>query len=168
MAHVNINSIRNKFDALVSEIQGKINKPMISETKLDESSSSRQLAIKDFTASYWLDRKSWGGGILVNVREDILWKFAALDFSDREEFSVEENLSKKMWVVFFLYNPRNSFLTTHMRSIGEVIESLSAEYENLIMTFYFNTSELYTSVENFCSIYSFKNLIKPPTFLKPT
>ena len=139
---------------------------MISETKLDESFSTRQLVIKGFTASYRLDRKGSGSGILVYVWEDILSKFVAIDFSNREDFSAEKNLSKKMWVVFFWYNPQNSSLTTDMGSIGKVIESLSAKYENFIMIFYFNTSELYTSVENFCGIYSFKNFIKQPTFFK--
>ena len=66
-AQINMNSIRNKFDALVSGIRGNINILMISETKLDESFSTRQLVIKGFTASYRLDRKGSAGGILVYV-----------------------------------------------------------------------------------------------------
>ena len=35
-AHLNINSLRNKFDALVDQIKGNVDILVISETKLDE------------------------------------------------------------------------------------------------------------------------------------
>ena len=37
LGHLNINSIRNKFDLLVDQVKGNINIMVISETKLDES-----------------------------------------------------------------------------------------------------------------------------------
>ena len=37
VGHLNINSIRNKFDYLAHQVRGKIDILMISETKLDES-----------------------------------------------------------------------------------------------------------------------------------
>ena len=56
-----------------------------------------------------------------------------------------------------------------MESIGKVINSLSAKYENFILIGDFNATELDTSAENFCDIYSFKMLIKEATlFQKPT
>ena len=38
IAHLNINSLRNKFEFLVEFIRSKVNILMISETKIDESS----------------------------------------------------------------------------------------------------------------------------------
>ena len=40
--HVNINSIRNKFDLLVNQIKGNVDIMVISKTKLDESFSNGQ------------------------------------------------------------------------------------------------------------------------------
>ena len=68
---------------------------MISETKLDDSFPTRQFLIKGFSAPYRLERNRSGGGILVYVREDIVSHLIAIDFSNREDFSVEINLRKK-------------------------------------------------------------------------
>ena len=64
LAHLNINSMRNKFYQLVSGIKGNIDVLMISETKLDDSFPSMQFLIESYGPPYRLDRNSHGGGIL--------------------------------------------------------------------------------------------------------
>ena len=64
IAQININSIRNKVDALVSGIRGNVDILMTSETKIDDSSPTRQFLINGYTAPHRLDRNSIGGGIL--------------------------------------------------------------------------------------------------------
>ena len=64
IAQININSIRNKFDALVSGIRGNVDILMTSETKIDDSSPTRQFLINRYTAPHRLDRNSIGGAIL--------------------------------------------------------------------------------------------------------
>ena len=71
LAHLNINSIRNKFNQLVNGIKGNIDVLMISETKLDDYFPSMQFLIEGYRPPYRLDRNSHGGGILVYVPEDI-------------------------------------------------------------------------------------------------
>ena len=95
IAQININSIRNKFDALVSDIRGNIDILMISETKIDNSFPTRQFLIDGYTAPYRLDRNSAGGGILVYVREDIPSKLLSVNFQNCEGFFLEINLRKK-------------------------------------------------------------------------
>ena len=46
-------------------------------------------------SSYRLDRNSVGGGILVNVREDIPSKLISVNFQNREGFFPGINLGKK-------------------------------------------------------------------------
>lgn len=61
-----------------------------------------------------------GEGILVYDREDIASNLLSIDFSNREDFSKEINLRKKKWMLCFLYNPHNSYITTHTEGIGKV------------------------------------------------
>ena len=60
IAHLNIIYLKNKFDKLV-----------ISEAKLDNSFSDGQFRISDFAAPFRKDRNSFGGGIMIFMREDI-------------------------------------------------------------------------------------------------
>ena len=47
LGHLNINSIRKKFDLLVDQIKGNVDIMVISETKLDESFPNGQLKFQD-------------------------------------------------------------------------------------------------------------------------
>ena len=70
-AHLNVNSVRNKFDLQSDIIKNNIDILMISETKLDSSFPNGQFQIHDYSKPYRLDRNGNGGGILVFIREDI-------------------------------------------------------------------------------------------------
>ena len=69
LAHLNVNSIRNKFEFLAEQIKGKIDILMISETKIDERFPQGNFLIDGFSSPYRLDRDSKGGGIMFYVRE---------------------------------------------------------------------------------------------------
>ena len=68
MGHLNINSIRNKFDAFVEIL-------MISETKLNDSFPTAPFLLHGFSAPCRLERNSKGVGILLYIREDISSRF---------------------------------------------------------------------------------------------
>ena len=70
LGHLNINSIRNKFDPLKFITGNNIDIFLISETKLDDSFPTAQFLIKGFDAPYRFDRNSKGGGLLLYIRED--------------------------------------------------------------------------------------------------
>ena len=71
LGHLNINSIRNKFEALKFIIDNNIDIFLISETKLYYSFPTAHFLIKGFSAPYRFDRNSKGGGLLFYIREDI-------------------------------------------------------------------------------------------------
>ena len=50
--YLNINSVRNKFEALPYIIDNNINLLLISETKLDDSFPSAQFQMKGFSVPY--------------------------------------------------------------------------------------------------------------------
>ena len=61
-AHLNIYSIMNKFEFLATQVKGKIDALMISETKIDESFPKGNFLIEGFSTPYRLDRDSKGRG----------------------------------------------------------------------------------------------------------
>ena len=65
IGHLNMNSFRNKFEALKSLIQGKVDIFVISETKLDESFPRSQFTINGFSTPFRLDRNDEGGDYLL-------------------------------------------------------------------------------------------------------
>ena len=81
IGHININSLRNKFDALTEIIKNNIDILMISETKIDDSFPLNQFIIGGYASPFRIDRSSEGGGIIVYVREDIPSKPFSIDRS---------------------------------------------------------------------------------------
>ena len=72
--HININSIRNKFDMISDLVKGSIDILLISETKIDDTFPTSQFSIPGFSSPYRLDRcvdGSHGGGLLLYCRTDI-------------------------------------------------------------------------------------------------
>ena len=61
-AHLNINSIRNKFEELISQVKGTVDVLMISETKIDDSFHIASFLIDGLSQPYMVDRNSSGGG----------------------------------------------------------------------------------------------------------
>ena len=92
VGHLNINSIRNKFDFLAHQVQGNIDILMISETKLDESFPPGQFLFDGYSVRSERDRN--GGGILLFIREDIPWEPLPMN-NNIEGFFVEINLFNK-------------------------------------------------------------------------
>ena len=70
-ANLNINSIRNRFEELISQVKCTVDVLMISETKIDDSFPIANFLIDGFGQPYRIDRNSSGGGINLYVRKDI-------------------------------------------------------------------------------------------------
>ena len=71
IGHININSIRNKFEMLSNNIKGNLDILMISETKLDSTFPSNQFIIEGYAPPIRFDRNCREGRILLYIREDI-------------------------------------------------------------------------------------------------
>ena len=63
IGQININSILSKFS--------KLKELAICEPKLDETFSSSQFHIDDFSLPYRLDRNRNSGGVMIFVKQDI-------------------------------------------------------------------------------------------------
>ena len=97
LAHININSIRNKFEMLCEFIDGNIDILLISETKIDESFPPSQFFIPGFSTPFRYDRSGNAGGLLFYVRQDIPAKIIKTDYikTKLELFFVE--------IIFFFF-----------------------------------------------------------------
>ena len=107
LGHVNINSIRNKFDSLIYMLDKNIDTFLISETKLDDSFPSAQFKIEGFITPYRYDRNDKGGGFLLYIREDIPSRLLkSKSQCNVKSLSVEINSKKRKWFLNCSYNPQ--------------------------------------------------------------
>ena len=90
-AHLNINSIGNKFDSLADKNKDNIDILMISETKVDDSFPDSQFSLDGFGTPFCLDQSRSGGGIMLFIRNDIPAKVVSTDDRPIECFYVVLN-----------------------------------------------------------------------------
>ena len=102
IAHLNINSIKNKFEMLSLSFHGVIDILLICETKIDDSFPTEQFVIEGYSTIYRLDGNDRGGGIMLIVKDNLLT--SRLDkycFPDEIEiFCIELYFRKKKWLIF--------------------------------------------------------------------
>ena len=96
ISHININSIRNKFELLAEAVMGNVDIFMVTETKIDKSFPTSQFITPGFSSPNRFDRTKEGGEILVYKREDIPSKLLNISriASDIECLGIEVNLQK--------------------------------------------------------------------------
>ena len=101
LGQLNINSIRNEFSFLATQIGNNLDIVLISETKLDDTFPTAQFLLDEFKKPYRLDRCSKGGGLLLFVRDDIssrlLTEYKTL--TNLECIFVEISITKKNWLL---------------------------------------------------------------------
>ena len=88
-AHLNINSVTNKFDYLSEQIKGNVDIWLVSKTKIDVNFPQGQFVMDGFSVPYRLDRKCLGGCVMLFVREDIPSNLLRIEEKPVESFYVE-------------------------------------------------------------------------------
>ena len=162
--HLNINSLRNKFDQLTEMVKGFVDIFLISESKLHDSFPEGQFIIDGYHAPFRFDRHGNGGGLLLYVREDIPAKVLHSDFP--ASFYPEIILHKKRWLINCSYNPHKNNICRHLEVVTKTLDSCYSKYENVIFLGDFNAGLLETPMTSFCESYNLKSIIKQPTCFK--
>ena len=168
MAHININSLRNKFDMLTNSVTEYIDILMISETKLDNTFPYALYHLKDFSNPYRSDRNSHSGGILVFVRDNIPSNLVKLDqnFGNFEGFFIELELSKKnKWLLSYSYNPQKGNIKQHLSNISKGLHELNSKY-NILIIGDLNSEMSEPSLDEFCQTYNLVSIVNKPTYFK--
>ena len=167
IGHLNINSIRYKFDALKNLIKDNIDILVVSETKIDESFPDSQFYIDGYNIPFRLDRTCDGGGVLVYFRSDIPCKLLKSNLPQNiEGLFIEMNMRNKKWLIFAGYNPKHEHILSFLSHIGNSLDSVIGNFENLILIGDFNCQMEEDVMKDFCDIYDLENLIKEPTCFK--
>ena len=165
--HININSIRNKFEILKSMLLEVLDVLMITETKLCDSFPEQQFHIEGFNIPFRLDRNRHRGGLLY-VRNNINAIFLkSYVFPDNiEAFFVEILLKSCKWLICCSYNFNRINVATHLGEIGKALDTYSKKYENTLLIGDFNVEPNEANMKTFCNQYKLKSLNKEPTCFK--
>ena len=166
VAHLNINSLRLKFDSLAQKITGNVDILTIPDTKLDNCFPEGQFLIEEYSKSYRIDRNCHGGGIMLYVRADIPSKLLSLELLPMEGFYVEINPQKKKWLLCCSYNPNKNAIKSHIAILDKGLALHSSKYENFIVLGDINEGIDKSDMTVFCYTYDLKCLIKEPTYYK--
>ena len=166
LGHLNINSLRNKFESLQEQINKNVDILLISEIKLDNSFLTGQFLIKGYSAPYRLDGDAQGGGIMLFIREDIPSKLLEVDDFPTEGFYVEINLRKKEWLFCCYYNPKKSNVRAHFECLNKSLVLHLLKYEHFLVLGDFNICVEDSSMPEFCDTCNLKSLIREPTCYK--
>ena len=171
IGQLNINSLRNKFHALVEIMHGNLDVLVITETKLDHTFPENQFLIPGYKKPYRKDRNRNGGGVMVYVREDIpsdiLLKHKIQE--NIEAIFVEINLRKnKLLLVGTYHSTHEKYGVSDQiffQQIGLALDVYSA-YDKFLLAGDFNVKEEDDILEEFMEDYHAKNLVKEPTCFK--
>ena len=170
IGHLNINSIRNKFNQLKEVLKDRIDILMISETKVDSTFPESQFIMPGYSKPYRLDRTRYGGGLIIYVREDIPSKILKQYCfpNDVECMLLEIKLHKKKWILCGGYNPHNNSINYFLEHISKAMDTYLDQYDNMLLLGDFNCEETNIVMKTFFDTYNLKNLIKEPTCFKNT
>ena len=131
IGHLNISSIRNKFDIMKPMLLDDTDIFMVTETKLDDSFPVSQFNVEGFSTPFRLDRNKNGGGIILYIRSYIIAsKLTSSTFpNDIEAFFIEINLKGNKWLICCSYNSNRIFASNHLDHIAKGTNTYSKKYE---------------------------------------
>ena len=89
IAHLNINSIRNKIEALKCVVSGNIDILIIAETKIDDTFPTNQFCIEGYMPPLRADRNQHGGGLLIYIRDGVPAREVAISTLTSKEMEIK-------------------------------------------------------------------------------
>ena len=165
--HLNVNSVKNKFEALEFLIKDKFDVFLVSESKLDSSFPEAQFKIPGYRI-FRQDRDKYGGGLMFYINQSIpCKKIETFQFtSSTEILTLEINLGKEKLLIFGTYKPPNINNISFLNELYNAITFNSTLYKNCVLLGDLNIVQDNTQLQNFCESFLFEHLIKKPTCYK--
>jgi len=149
VGYININSIRNKLDGLVSVVGGNLDVLSIAETKLDNSFPTAQFKIKGYRLPFRLDISDKSGGLLVYVKKGVMTRRLE-NFSLPESIQIipiELRLESDVWLYISVYRPPKQNLKVFLDQLTELLDYYA--HKNCIVIGDFNAKPENADIQNF-------------------
>ena len=143
LRHLNINSMRNKFEFFRYFTNKNLDIILTSETKLDDTFHSAQFIWTGYGVPYRFDRNFKGGGLLFyNCEDTPLKSFKLRSNCNIESICVMMNLRKRKWLINTSNNPSASFISNHLECHNGIIDEHSKMYQNFLLLSRFNPPQI--------------------------
>ena len=168
ICHLNINSIRYKFDELREILDDKlVDMLIISETKIDSSFNDNLFQVEGYKTER-RDRTAHGGGLMTFVRSDLPFKRRKdLECEELETICYELAMAKRKWGIIGSYRQPSMTNQTFESDMTKCLDKMFIHYENLICIGDLNYDILRNDkcqpLNNICDNFSLDCIIKEPT-----
>ena len=164
IGHLNVNSLRNKFNVAEELVQNKVDICLLSETKSDETFSNQQFVINGCKL-FRRDRNCHGEDVLCYINENISSKTVNVEVivKECEIVLIEFSIRSRKWLFIGLYKPPSQNEKNCLDNLSLIINRLTFQYENVMLIGNLNiTIENKNLVEVFMNSFSLECLIKKP------
>ena len=166
MGHLNINSLRNKFESIKPIISPNFDIFLVSETKLDESFPNNQFSISGYRM-FRQDRNCFGGGLCIYVKENIASKQLNLHLDkETEAIYLEINIRSRKWLIVGLYKPPSQNNSLFLENMSKNLSRYLDSYENITLSGDFNMTPEDKNLQHFTDTFSIEHLINEPNCFK--
>ena len=145
-------------------VQNKVDICFLSETKLDETFPNQQFMINGYKIFY-RDRSCHGGGVLCYIDENIPSKTVNVEGNVIvcEIVLMEFSIKTFKWLFIGLYKPPSQNENNFLDNLSLIINRLTCQYENFMLTGDFNMTIENKNLEVFINSLDLECLIKKPT-----
>ena len=171
LGHLNVDSLRSKFEAVEDLIQNNIDISLFSETKLDETFPNQQFKISGYKM-FRRDRNKYGGGIMfyINVPKNIPCKTVNIEGlpDDCKVTLVELSIKSRKWLCIGLYKPPSQNEKYFLDNLSLALTKMFCEYENVMLTGDFNLTVENKDLEVLMNTFDLECLIKKSTCFQST
>ena len=170
LAHININSLQNKFDELRVILDNNLVDCLyVSESKLNDSHSDSLFQIPNYHMYRKDNKHDNGGGLICFIRSDIPSYEEKIDSHPCENLTIVAHIESVKWIFIGVYRkpsiPENS-ITTY---IDLVIDKCQNITENIVAIGDMNCNMLKSginAVQTLCSDHNLHNIVSQPTCYK--
>ena len=167
IGHLNINSLRNKIEALKDVITQTFDIFFVSETKIDASFPNNQFCIPGYKM-FRKDRNCYGGGLCFYINDNMFCKqLNEHDMpTDIEAIFLEIKIKTRKWLFIGAYKPPNQSEEYFLNNISNCLTSYLEKFDNVLILGDLNMVPENKKLQTFLDSYSIENLIKEPTCFK--
>ena len=170
IAHLNINSIRQKFYELEHLVRENIVDFLaFSETKIDDTFPDKQFHADSFNM-YRKDKSKHSGGLMAYIRSDIPSRQRKdLEPEDSPCLIIEALLNKQKWCFVTYYNSPSTSDAVFKDIFSKTLDNVIAHYSNYVICGDLNydlTKKTSNALKEMCLLFGLYNLVKGPTCFK--